>query len=126
MITFIVLTIIPRSGSRHRQAKGLKVAQDQRFSLDSQELEQFHRDGFIGPFDLYGEAEMESNLRSLRPKLLSTKTAIYTRQQAVSGVTNLSNYDRPFNIHFPAQHITTPALVHPVTPITRPDFLCHP
>lgn len=74
------------------------MSPDQSFRLDSQELEQFHRDGFTGPFDLYGEAEMESNLRSLRPKLLSTKTAIYERQQAVAGVTNLSNYDRHLDI----------------------------
>lgn len=43
------------------------------FSLSAEELERFHRDGFIGPFDLYGEEEIERSLRALRPKLLNTK-----------------------------------------------------
>jgi non-haem Fe2+, alpha-ketoglutarate-dependent halogenase len=102
----------------------VNVSQDQRFSLDAEELEQFHRDGFIGPFDLYGEAEMESNLRSLRRKLLSTKNAIYKRQEAVSGVTNLSNYDRHLDIDFLAQHITRPEIVDRVTSIIGPNALC--
>jgi non-haem Fe2+, alpha-ketoglutarate-dependent halogenase len=97
---------------------------DQSCRLSSQELEQFHRDGFIGPFDLYGEAEMESNLRSLRPKLLSTKTAIYKRQKAVAGITNLSNYDRHLDIDFLAQHVTRPEIVHRVASILGPDVLC--
>jgi non-heme Fe2+,alpha-ketoglutarate-dependent halogenase len=78
------------------------------FTLSPEELEQFHHNGFIGPFDLYEEAEMESNLRRLRPKLLSTKNAIYSQRGAASGVTNLANYDRHLDIDFLAQHITRP------------------
>ncbi len=52
------------------------------FSLSPDELEAFDRDGFIGPFDLCGEAEMERNRRSFRPKLLNTKNVVYGRQTA--------------------------------------------
>ncbi len=46
------------------------------FSLSQNELEKCHRDGYIGPFDLYHKDEMERSLQALRPKLLNTKKAI--------------------------------------------------
>ncbi|MGD0601984.1 MAG: chlorinating enzyme [Streptosporangiaceae bacterium] len=94
------------------------------FALSSKELEQFQRDGFIGPFDLYEKSEIESNLRKLRPKLLSTKNAVYGQRGAVSGITNLANYDRHLDIDFLAQHITRPEIVDRVTSILGPDTLC--
>jgi len=94
------------------------------FTLSPEELEQFHRDGFIGPFDLYESAEMESHLRTLRPKLLSIKNAIYNQKHAASGVTNLANYDRHLDIDFLAQHVTRPEIVDRVTSILGPDTLC--
>jgi non-haem Fe2+, alpha-ketoglutarate-dependent halogenase len=100
------------------------MPQGETFALSSAELEQFHRDGFIGPFDLYEEAEMESYLRKLRPKLLSTKTAIYGQRGAASGVTNLANYDRHLDIDFLAEHITRPEIVDRISSILGPDTLC--
>ncbi|MGD0556998.1 MAG: chlorinating enzyme [Streptosporangiaceae bacterium] len=97
---------------------------DQRFLLSSEELRCFHRDGYIGPFDLYDPAEMEKQLRALRPKLLNTKNAIYKSAKAVSGVTNLSSYDRHIDVEFLAQHITRPEIVDRVASILGPDVLC--
>jgi non-haem Fe2+, alpha-ketoglutarate-dependent halogenase len=97
---------------------------DKTFALSPDELEQFRRDGFIGPFDLYSEEEMESSLRKLRPKLLSTKNAIYGQRGTTSGNTNLANYDRHLDIDFLAEHITRPEIVDRVTSILGPDTLC--
>jgi non-haem Fe2+, alpha-ketoglutarate-dependent halogenase len=94
------------------------------FRLTDEELASFHRDGYIGPFDLYDEADMESNLRALRPKLLNTKNAIYRSERAISGATNLSSYDRHIDIDFLAQHITRPEIVDRVSSILGPDVLC--
>ncbi|PKV88650.1 chlorinating enzyme [Streptomyces sp. TLI_146] len=94
------------------------------FSLSAREIEQFHRDGYIGPFDMYEPAEMEKNLRALRPKLLNTKRAIYGQEKAVSGVTNLANYDRHLDVDFLADHITRPEIVHRVASLLGPDVLC--
>ena len=96
----------------------------ERFDLSNEELAQFQRDGFIGPFDLYSPEEMEESLRSLRPKLLNTKKSVYSAQKAVSGVTNLSSYDRHLDIDFLAQHITRPEIVDRVMSILGPDTLC--
>jgi non-heme Fe2+,alpha-ketoglutarate-dependent halogenase len=94
------------------------------FSLTPGQLEQFRRDGYIGPFDLYEEEEMERNLRALRPKLLNTKKAVYSQDRAVAGVTNLANYDRHLDIDFLARHITRPEIVDRVASILGPDVLC--
>ncbi|KQV19257.1 MULTISPECIES: chlorinating enzyme [unclassified Kitasatospora] len=94
------------------------------FSLSAEELEKFHRNGYIGPFDLYEKDEMEANLQALRPKLLNTKKAIYGGGQAVSGNTNLANYDRHLDVDFLADHITRPEIVDRVSSILGPDTLC--
>jgi non-heme Fe2+,alpha-ketoglutarate-dependent halogenase len=94
------------------------------FSLSPQELEQFQRDGFIGPFDLYEPGEMARNLQALRPKLLNTKKSVYGEGKTVSGVTNLSNYDRHLDVDFLAEHITRPEIVDRVSSLLGPDVLC--
>ncbi|QFG21351.1 chlorinating enzyme [Actinomadura sp. WMMB 499] len=94
------------------------------FSLSADELAQFQRDGYLGPFDLYAPDEMERNLRALRPKLLNTKTSVYVEDQAVSGSTNLANYDRHLDVDFLAEHITRPEIVDRVASILGPDVLC--
>ncbi|WP_236183840.1 chlorinating enzyme [Pseudomonas protegens] len=94
------------------------------FSLSQSELEKFHRDGYIGPFDLYQKDEMERSLQALRPKLLNTKKAIYSQDKAVSGITNLSNYDRHLDVDFLAAHITCPEIVDRVSSILGRDTLC--
>jgi non-haem Fe2+, alpha-ketoglutarate-dependent halogenase len=100
------------------------MGQSDQFPLSSAELERFHRDGYLGPFDLYDPAEMERQLRALRPKLLNTKNAIYSSAKALSGVTNLSSYDRHIDIDFLAQHITRPEIVDRVASILGSDVLC--
>lgn len=79
---------------------------DQRFPLGFEELQRFHRDGYIGPFDLYDPSEIEAQLRALRPELLSTKNTIRGSAKSASGVTSLSSYDRHIEIEFLARHIT--------------------
>jgi non-heme Fe2+,alpha-ketoglutarate-dependent halogenase len=91
------------------------------FSLTMEELDQFHRDGYIGPFDLYDPDEMERDLRALRPKLINTKKAIYSQGKAVSGITN---YDRHLDVEFLARHITRPEIADRVCSILGPDVLC--
>lgn len=98
--------------------------QAKKFLLSSQEIDRFHRDGFIGPFDLYPEEDMERALRRIRPKLINTKTSIYSQKQAASGSTNLANYDRHLDIDFLAEHISRPEIVDRVASLLGPDVLC--
>ncbi len=94
------------------------------FALSAREIEQFHLDGYVGPFDLYEQAEMEQHLRALRPKLLNTRRAIYGQDKTLSGATNLANYDRHIDVGFLASHITRPEIVDRVASLLGPDVLC--
>ncbi|MET9853397.1 chlorinating enzyme [Streptomyces sp. NPDC006450] len=94
------------------------------FALSDAQIKEFHENGFIGPFDVYEPEEMASTLQALRPKLINTKTAIYGQRKAVSGSTNLANYDRHLDVPFLADHITRPEIVGPVTSLLGSDTLC--
>ncbi|MFE9681074.1 chlorinating enzyme [Streptomyces sp. NPDC006285] len=94
------------------------------FALSDAQIKEFHENGFIGPFDVYEPEEMASTLQALRPKLINTKTAIYGQRKAVSGSTNLANYDRHLDVPFLADHITRPEIVGPVTSLLGADTLC--
>lgn len=96
------------------------------FSLSPAELEQFHRNGYVGPFDLYEPEEMERNLRGVRAKLIDSRTSIYAKDKdtSISGSTNLANYDRHLDVEFLARHIARPEIVDRVTSILGPDVLC--
>lgn len=93
------------------------------YRLTASELEQFNADGYAGPFDLYEPSEMERHRRSITPKLLNPKTAIY-KDEGSAVTTSLSNYDRHLDIDFLAEHITRPEIVDRVSSILGPDVLC--
>ncbi|MFE6918460.1 chlorinating enzyme [Streptomyces rubiginosohelvolus] len=96
-----------------------------KFALSADELAQFARDGYIGPFDLYTEEEMEGHFKAVRPKLLRTKTSVYSEGQTESGNTNLAaSYDRHLDVDFLGEHITRPEIVDRVSSILGPDTLC--
>jgi non-haem Fe2+, alpha-ketoglutarate-dependent halogenase len=94
------------------------------YALSPEELEQFHRDGFYGPFDLYDPEEMERSLQAMRPKLIDSRRGVYHQGQALSGTTNLASYDRHLDVDFLAAHITRPEIVDRVTSVLGPDVVC--
>lgn len=99
-------------------------AQSGRFSFSDDELQSFHARGYAGPFDLYTPQEMAQTFKRLRPQLLDSRKAAYRGRAGVSGVTNISNYDRHLDIAFLAEHICRPEIVERVASILGPDVLC--
>ncbi|MFE2972153.1 chlorinating enzyme [Streptomyces sp. NPDC059340] len=93
-------------------------------ALSTKELEQFQRDGFIGPFDVYEPAEMEQALQAMRPKLIDSRQGVYHQGDALSGTTNLASYDRHLDVDFLARHVSRPEIVDRVTSALGPDALC--
>lgn len=94
------------------------------FALSPEELQGFHERGYAGPFTLYEPEEMERAFKGLRLQLLDARKAIYKSDGAISGVTNLSNYDRHFDVPFLADHIARPEIVDRLVSILGPDVLC--
>ncbi|MER8045617.1 chlorinating enzyme [Streptomyces sp. NPDC094032] len=93
------------------------------FALSPEEIEQFHRQGFIGPFTLYTPEEMKAQWRKTRLQLLDRSDAVYP-DDALAGATNISNYDRHLDNDFLASHIGRAEIVDRVNSILGPDVIC--
>ncbi|GAB2916385.1 chlorinating enzyme [Paraburkholderia jirisanensis] len=94
------------------------------FALSQQELESFRTNGFIGPFTLYSPEEMREHWKRARLRLLDRSAAVYQDLDAISGATNIANYDRHLDDDFLADHITRPEICERVASILGPDLLC--
>lgn len=97
---------------------------ESRFYLSPEETAQFHRQGFIGPFTLYQPDEMRAIWRKTRLRLLDRSSAAYQPDEAISGSTNISNYDRHLDDEFLADHICRSEIVDRVSSILGPDVIC--
>jgi non-heme Fe2+,alpha-ketoglutarate-dependent halogenase len=100
------------------------LTQERSFALSKEELQAFHRNGYAGPFTLCSPEEMNALWRKLRLQLLDRRNAVYQIDSAVSGVTNIANYDRHLDNDHLAEHICRPEIVDRVASILGPDVLC--
>ena len=89
----------------------MKLTNKKEFSLTEQELKDLRENGYVGPFDLYEPEEMKGIWRKERIRLLDRSDAIY-KEDAISGSTNIANYDRHLDNDFLARHICNPQIVH--------------
>jgi non-heme Fe2+,alpha-ketoglutarate-dependent halogenase len=94
------------------------------FALSADEQEIFRRQGFFGPFRVLDEGEMVKTWRTERLALMDRSNAIYTEQWAVSGNTNISNYDRHMDNDFLADLIADRRITDRVASVIGPDVLC--
>lgn len=101
----------------------LDVAENS-FTLGPDEIGQFHRQGYAGPFRLYEASEIKALCDRLRLDLWDRSHAVYKAEGAISGATNIANYDRHLDIEFLARHIMRSEIVDRVTSILGPDVIC--
>ncbi|MFD4369969.1 chlorinating enzyme [Rhodococcus sp. NPDC058521] len=78
------------------------------------EIEQFTRDGFLGPIKLYEPEEAEELIRQIRIRNFDGSKALYQ---------NSVNYDRHFDIPELSRHINHPTIVKYLAAILGPDIL---
>lgn len=97
---------------------------EKRFYLSDEEVAKFHEQGYLGPFTLYEPEEITAKLAELRPELVNSKRSIYQGTEAISGATNISNYDRHLDISFLADHICRREIVDRLAGLLGPDILC--
>ncbi|MFD5843305.1 chlorinating enzyme [Streptomyces chartreusis] len=93
------------------------------FALSDQDREAFWQQGFI-TFKVLEEEEMERAWRTERLALMDRSNAIYTEDWAVSGNTNISNYDRHLDNDFLADLIMNPRITDRVASVLGEDVLC--
>ncbi|MBW4507949.1 MAG: chlorinating enzyme [Scytonematopsis contorta HA4267-MV1] len=95
-----------------------------KFCLTSEQLAIFHERGYAGPFTLYQPEEMKELWERERIEMFDRSHAVYKDSDAISGVTNISNYDRHLDLPFLADHICRPEIVDRVSSVLGPDVLC--
>lgn len=90
------------------------------FSLTEQELQQFNRDGFIGPFTLYEPEEMKQMHKTVRAQLFNRTHAPYDAPLDVA----ITNYDRHLDVDLLTHHVFRKEIVHRLRSILGPDVIC--
>ncbi|NIE88841.1 MULTISPECIES: syringomycin E biosynthesis L-threonyl-[L-threonyl-carrier protein] 4-chlorinase SyrB2 [Burkholderia] len=94
------------------------------FQLTDEELASFRKNGYLGPFTLYSPEEMKAEWRKARLRLLDRSQAAYQDLDAVSGQTNIANYDRHLDDDFLADHIMRAEICDRVSGILGPEVIC--
>ncbi|MGR9463068.1 chlorinating enzyme [Rhizobium leguminosarum] len=88
--------------------------------LSQAEIEQFDRDGFVGPFDVYPREESLARLAEVRLALLDRERAVYDLNHGG----NIANYDRHLDIPLLMEHVRRPEIVERVRCILGEDLHC--
>ncbi|KER04946.1 chlorinating enzyme [Photorhabdus temperata] len=91
--------------------------------LTEQQLDDFNKNGFIGPLTIYTPEEMAEIWKNVRRALPDRSHAAYAAD-SYSAATNISNYDRHLDIELLSKHIINPRIVAPVSSILGDDVLC--
>lgn len=94
-----------------------------KFSLSDEEKEFFRHNGYIGPITVYSPEEMDQMWKQIRRETLDRSHAAYP-DDALSGGTNIANYDRHLDVDLLAEHICNQRIVDRVASILGPDILC--
>lgn len=90
------------------------------YGLSSDQLANFRKNGFIGPFDLYDAEEIRRRYKTLRGEIFDRTHAIYRLEHT----SRLAGYDRHLDIDFFSQHIIRREMVDKVQGILGPDIVC--
>lgn len=91
-----------------------------KFSFSKKELEDFRKNGYAGPFDLYDSDDMVDIYRELRAEMFDREFAAYD----LPNESLLAGYDRYLDIDFLSQHIMQRKIVDKVADILGPDVNC--
>ena len=94
------------------------------FSLSPEELEDFRKNGYAGPFTLYKPEEIKEIWKKERLNILDRDNAIYDDGKTLDAITNISNYDRHLDNEFLAKHICRPEIVDRMVSMMGEDLLC--
>jgi non-heme Fe2+,alpha-ketoglutarate-dependent halogenase len=95
-----------------------------KFGLSSEEINDFRKNGYAGPFTLYDQEEMNGIRKKLRYGLLDRTNSVYNLDNAISEINNIANYDRHLDIPFLKDHVKSPEIVDKLTDVLGKNVLC--
>jgi len=91
-----------------------------KFSLTEQELADFRKNGYAGPFDLYEADEILEKYKKIRADLFDRSHAVYDldKRSVIAG------YDRHLDVNDLSKHIMRREIVDKLEGILGPDLIC--
>ena len=90
------------------------------YKLSDAELNQFHDQGFIGPFVLYTPEEMQEIYKEVRAQLFNREFTTY--ETPIDSA--VANYDRHLDIDLLSEHICREEIVGRLRRILGEDIIC--
>jgi non-heme Fe2+,alpha-ketoglutarate-dependent halogenase len=94
------------------------------FALTEEQIKDFRKNGYAGPFTLYEPEEIKNIWKRERLKMLDRSKAVYTDDNSISGGTNIANYDRHLDNEFLANHVCRPEIVHKLNDVFGENVVC--
>jgi len=91
-----------------------------KYCLTVDEVATFRKQGYIGPFDLYGSDEIKQEYKSLRAQMFDREYAVYDLEYS----SLLAGYDRHLDIDFFSQHVMQRKILDKLESVLGPDILC--
>ena len=91
-----------------------------KYALSPEELQDFRKNGYAGPFDLYDAEEIVEKYRRVRAQLFDRSKAIY--DLPVDSV--IAGYDRHLDVDDLSAHIMRREIVDKLEGILGPDIIC--
>jgi len=89
------------------------------FSLTNKELDDFKKNGFIGPFDLYERDEIIEKYKRIRADLFDRSYAAYN----LDNRSVIAGYDRHLDVNELSDHITKKPILDRLESILGPDLI---
>lgn len=99
-------------------------APTKQFGFSEKELEDFRKNGYAGPFDLYDHAEMKEITRKLRYSLLDRTNSVYQFSDDITDINDRANYDRHLDVPFLEDHVKQSKIVDKLTDVLGENVLC--
>jgi len=95
-----------------------------KFRFTKEELEDFRKNGYAGPFTLYDPEDMNEITKKLRYSLLDRTNCVYEFSEDITAINDRANYDRHLDVPFLMDHIKQPKIVDKLTDILGDNVLC--
>lgn len=90
------------------------------FSLTPEQLADFRKNGYAGPFDLYDREDIIAKYKKIRAGLFDRSHAAYE----LDNRSVISGYDRHLDVNELTEHVVRPEITHKIESILGPDIIC--
>jgi len=90
------------------------------FSMTAEELADFRKKGYAGPFDLYDQEYIKQEYAKLRGELFDRSHAAYD----LENTSLLAGYDRHLDVDFFTKHVGRAEVIDRLNSILGPDVVC--